>query len=89
MRCHRFVVATAMIFGLCSSSSRLSAREWTDATGKNTQHSMVALMRQSIFSRLAGYEDTIDAEQQGMFIARKCLVDEPARSALSWQINRR
>jgi hypothetical protein len=24
-------------------------------TGKNTQHSMVALMRQSIFSRLAGY----------------------------------
>jgi hypothetical protein len=26
-------------------------------TGKNTQHSMVALMRQSIFSRLAGYED--------------------------------
>src|ERR1039457_3951536 len=32
-------------------------------TGKNTQHSMVALMRQSIFSRLAGYEDTDDAER--------------------------
>ena len=32
-------------------------------TGKNTQHSMVALMRQSIFSRLAGYEDTNDAER--------------------------
>ena len=31
-------------------------------TGKNTQHSMVALMRQSIFSRLEGYEDTNDAE---------------------------
>jgi hypothetical protein len=26
-------------------------------TGKNTQHSLVALMRQSIFSRLVGYED--------------------------------
>jgi hypothetical protein len=32
-------------------------------TGHNTQHSMVALMRQSIFSRLAGYEDTNDAER--------------------------
>ena len=32
-------------------------------TGKNTQHSMVALMRQSIFSRLAGYEDPNDAQR--------------------------
>ena len=32
-------------------------------TGKNTQHSIVALMRQSIFSRLAGYGDTNDAER--------------------------
>ena len=32
-------------------------------TGKNTQHSIVAQMRQSIFSRLAGYEDTNDAER--------------------------
>src|ERR1039458_4553689 len=46
--------------GLTSMGEKLLS-DWR--TGKNTQHSMVALMRQSIFSRLAGYEDTNDAER--------------------------
>ena len=32
-------------------------------TAQNTQHSMTALLRQSIYGRLAGYEDTNAADR--------------------------
>src|SRR6202163_1590736 len=32
-------------------------------TGKNGRHTLVGLLRQSVFSRLAGYEDVNDAER--------------------------
>ncbi len=50
-------------------------------TGKNTQHLMAALMRQSIFSRLAGYEDTNDAERFSVDPTMRHVVGGEPRSA--------
>ena len=40
-----------------------AARLFDFRTGSNISHSMTALLRQSIYSRLAGYEDVNDAER--------------------------
>ena len=64
------------MFGLTD----LAACKLTDnRTGKNTQHSIAALLRQSVYSRLAGYEDTNDAERLSVDPAMHHVVGERAR----------
>ena len=41
----------------------LIARHLTDSRGKNAQLSFADLLRQSVYSRLAGYEDLNDTER--------------------------
>ena len=48
-------------------------------TGKNTQHGLEALLRQSISSRLAGYEDVNDAERLSVDPAMRAVVGGRAK----------
>ena len=47
--------------GLTTEVDELSIHD--PRTGQNTQHSVMAMIRQSVYSRLAGYEDTNDADR--------------------------
>src|SRR3954447_14583812 len=47
------------VLGLTTSGGRLAETR----TGKNRRHLLVGLLRQSVFGRLAGYEDVNDAER--------------------------
>ena len=59
----------------------LAASKLTECRlGKNTQHALVALLRQSIFGRLAGYEDVNDAERLRLDPAMRCLIGNKANS---------
>ena len=53
--------------------------------GRNVQHQLVSSLRQSVYSRLAGYEDTNDAERLAQDPAMRVIVGRrgPERQAAS------
>ncbi len=56
-------------------------------TGRNIQHDQVALLRQSVYSRLAGYEDTNDVERLALDPVMRTVVGQEARGKLAASTN--
>ena len=57
-------------------------------TGKNTRHSLLALLRQSVYSRLAGYEDTNDAERLCVDPTMRQVVGERAKDKTACSVQK-
>jgi hypothetical protein len=58
-----------------SDAGLLAYRELDDGcTGRNGRHDLVGMLRQSVFGRLAGYEDVNDADRLGRDPAMRWIV---------------
>jgi len=60
--------------GLFALACRVLNETWT---GRNIQHEMRALLRQSVYSRFGGYEDVNDADRLSI---------DPAIRAITWKL---
>src|ERR1700745_4389599 len=70
--------------------SALSERHLSDPrTGRNFQFPLADLVRQSIYSRLAGYEDTNDAERLAQDPTFRMLASQETSIALTSALRRR
>ena len=56
-------------------------------TGRNIQHAMATLLRQSIYSRLAGYEDVNDAERLSVDPVMRALTGKKAPNKQAASVN--
>ncbi len=72
------------VFGL---TDMVACELGDNRTGKNTQHSVRALLRQSIYGRLAGYEDTNDAERLCVDPAMRQVVGERAKDKTAGSVS--
>ncbi len=60
-------------------TAMIESEFYDNRKGKNTQHNITALLRQSIYSRLAGYEDTNDADRLSVDPAMRQIVGGRAK----------
>jgi hypothetical protein len=60
-------------------TTMIESDSYDNRKGKNTQHNIIALLRQSMYSTLAGYEDTNDAERLSFDLAMHQVVGGRAK----------
>jgi len=68
------------VFGLTAGLRNLIEET---RTGKNIQHSLTALLRQSVYGRLAGYEDTNDSARLRVDPSVRRIVGERAKKGVA------